>query len=195
MQTECRHFRVTVVTSSRRRPPCWAVSCRASLGIQHVQLVQCRVVLGHRNATSVPCPCPRAAPSWVFRAVTIAMCRAAHGHRNATSAPCPRRARARLPCHLRSLAGALEKGPIIEGVRGSIWRGRTHEICTAEFRHLRVTVLTSGRRRPPRRAVSCRAALGLQHVQLVPCRVVLGHRNATTVPCPCPCAAPCRARF
>ena len=105
------------------------------------------------------------------------------------------RACARLPCHLRSLAGAFEKRPTIEGVRGSLWRGRTHEICTAEFRHLRVTVLTSGRRRPPCRAVSCRAALGLQHVQLVPCRVMLGHRNATTVPCPCPCAAPCRARF
>ena len=128
-EAECRHFRVTVVTSSRRRPPCWAVSCRASLGIQHVQLVQCRVVLGHRNATSVPCPRPRAAPSLVFRAVTIALCRAVHGHRNATSAPCPRRARARLPRHLRSLAGVLEKGPIIEGVRGSIKRGRTSDIC------------------------------------------------------------------
>ena len=80
------------------------------------------------------------------------------------------------------------------GIGFSYFRGNFRP-AEAEFRHLRVTVLTSGRRRPPCRAVSCRAALGLQHVQLVPCRVVLGHRNATTVPCPCPCAAPCRARF
>ena len=61
-EAECRHFRVTVVTSGRRRPPCRAVPCRAVLGLQcgdNCAVPRC-AWSWEWDHCAVPAPCPRA---------------------------------------------------------------------------------------------------------------------------------------